>query len=332
MLASMKVLYGRIGGQFSVGNASTPTPGSSEVRVKVRAAAFNYVDQMLLAGTYDNVPGGPEGAGPYIAGLEYAGEVAEIGSNAQGWAVGDRVCGMAPGAFAEYVTAEASTLVPLPDEIAWCDAAALFIAISIANDALLKRGDFTSGDSILVTGGSSGVGSMAIQLAKVYGASTVLATTRSSEKGKRLRQLGADAVVVTGKDELESAVLEATEGKGVDLVIDTLGGEVLSSTVLATRIGGTIVSLGASAGNATAFNVLDLTVRLLSIRGSAFDSRPYEDRVAITASAAELFPRAVAGEIRPVIDSVHRFPHDAAAAIARLSAPDHVGKVVFEMV
>ncbi|MEU6662110.1 zinc-binding dehydrogenase [Streptomyces sp. NPDC046821] len=331
MTTTMNVLHGRIGGEFSLGEAEVPTPAHGQVRVRIRAAAFNYVDQMMLAGVYDNVPGGPEGPAPYVAGVEFTGEVDAIGPAVQGRAVGDRVVGMAPGAFAEYIVIDAGNLAALPDAVGWTDAAALQIALCISHDALVTRGGMQEGASVLVNGGTTGIGSLAIQVAKSFGAGTVLATTRKAGKKDALRGLGADHVIATDEEDLTQAVLNATGGQGADLVLDALGGSAFSAAIPATRVGGKILCLGTVAGAEPSLNLATVAVRLITIIGSAFDSRPVDDRMAITSSVAALFPYVLDGRIRPVIDSIHSFPGQATEAIARLSAHDAVGKIVFEM-
>lgn len=143
MTESMHVLNGQIRGAFHASRAEVPTAGEGEVRVRVRAAGFNNVDRMLLADTYDNLPDGPTGNAPYIAGLEFSGVVESLGEGVEGLELGDRVMGFGHGAFAEYIVVAPNQLIPLPQEIGFADAAALRVALSIAHDALTERVDLT---------------------------------------------------------------------------------------------------------------------------------------------------------------------------------------------
>lgn len=330
----MSALCGRAGSaSFTVERVEVPIPGPGQVRIKVRAAAFNHVDQWVLAGTYRGAPGSPTDDRPYIAGIEYVGEVDALGPDVDGARVGDRVLTVLAkiGSFADYAVIDAANLVPLPAELGWTDAAALRVGLVIGRDALIERAGFEPGRSVLVLGGTSGMGSMTVQLAKAFGASLVLATTRSAAKKERLADLGVDVVIATDEDDLTQTVLDATGGDGVDIVIDYIGGTTLSDALAATRVRGTVVLIGSVSDRESTLSLGTIASRLLRIVGTAYDARTPAERRAIADRLPELLTLVLDGRVRPVVDSVHRFPEECQQAFERLTSGDTVGKVILEM-
>lgn len=328
MTTTMLALMGGAGPEWEAREVDVPTPGPGQVLVRVRAAALNRADLYMLEGTYN-----PRAVAVdrYPAGFELAGEVAELGADVDGIAVGDRVMGVTIGAFAPYALVDPRHVLPVPGSLGWADAAALPVGLSTEHDALVTQGGFASGGSVLVVGATSGIGLVGVQLAKALGASLVVGTTTSDAKAPSLRALGADVVANTRSEKLVDLVHGATGGVGVDVVLDHVGGALFADLLAATRVGGTIVNIGRLAGRQSSIDLDQLSFRRLRVQGTTFSVRtPEEVGDVYAALVPEVLAAVADGRVRPVVDSVFGF--DAALEAARrLRANEAVGKIVVEM-
>ncbi len=324
----MRVLLGGAGEDWVLDEAPVPQPATGQVQVRVRAAAANRADLLMLEGSYN--PGGAIVA-TYTAGLEFAGEVSSLGDGVTGVEVGDRVMGAMLGAFADHMVLDHRLLIPVPDGLSWTDAAGLPVGLTTEHDALVTQSDFVAGQSVLVTGGTSGVGMVGIQMAKALGASQVLATTTSATKADALRAVGADVVIDTSAESLTEAVLAATGGAGVDVVLDHVGGGLFGQLPAATKVQGTIINIGRLAGPAGSIDLDQLCYRRLRVLGTTFSIRTDEERGQVAAAlAADVLPAVTDGRIRPIVDEVIPFA-DATRAADLLRTNAVTGKVVLDL-
>lgn len=324
----MPALLGGGAPDWVLEQVEVPEPGPGQVLVRVRAAGVNRADLYMLEGSYT---AGTAITSTFIAGLELAGEVAGLGPGVTGFEIGDRVMGTTLGAFAPYALADHRHLVPVPDGLAWSQAAALPVGLTTEHDALVTQAGCTAGDKVLIVGATSGVGVIGVQLAKALGASVVIATTTSASKADALRAVGADVVVNTATDDLADAVKAATEGAGADIVLDHIGGEQFADLLAATRVQGTIVNIGRLAGPKATIDLDQLAFKRLRLQGTTFSIRTNEERGEVAAAlVAHVLPAVAAGRIRPVVDRV--FPLDQAQEAADLlRANAVVGKLVLSM-
>ncbi|WP_211221753.1 quinone oxidoreductase family protein [Granulicoccus phenolivorans] len=267
--------------------------------IRNRASATNNADLPMLDEA-DPTTGGH--GREFVAGFEYAGEIAAVGAGVERWQVGDPVLGTFPGAFADYLVADARFVQRRPVGLAPEIACALPTALLTEFGALRVAG-FAAGKSVLITGASTGIGLIGVQLAKVLGASQVIATTRTAAKTDLLTGLGADVVIVTADQDLPEAVLEATDGKGADVVLDHIAGQTFAQCLPATAEDGHVVNIGRLAGPASNIDLDALSYRHLTVHGVSFGfSRDWETVPILQAEEAEVLPAVAAGKIRPVID------------------------------
>jgi NADPH:quinone reductase-like Zn-dependent oxidoreductase len=282
----------------------------------------------MRQGAYN--PGGTAG-NVFTAGLELAGEVEAVGPNVTAVAVGDRVMAASAGAFASFALVDHRHAMPVPRSLDWTDAAALPVGLSTEHDALVTQGGFTAGDRVLITGASSGVGMLGVQLARALGAALVIATTTSEAKRGALAATGADVVVDTETEKLPEVVKNATGGAGVDVVVDHVGGPRFAELLPATRIRGTIVNVGRLAGRRSTIGLDQLSFRRLRVQGTTFSVRTAEERADVYAAlCADVLPAVADGGVRPIVDRVVPFD-EAQRAADRMRSNRAVGKIVLEM-
>ena len=262
--------------------------------------------------------------------MEFSGRVAAVGDRVARWSVGDEVMAIvAGGAYAAQVAVHERQLMAVPAGVDVADAAAIPEVGITAHDALVVQGGLRPGGWALVHAGASGVGSMAIQIVRAMGARVV--TTTSAGKVDAVRALGADRVVDYGSEDFVEAVSEATAGRGVDAVLDVVGGDYLMRNVAAIRVGGTIVQVGVMGGGSTEINLGLLLPKRAHLVGTVLRPRPLEEKVAASARfAAEVIPAIESGAVRPVID--RRFAlADIADAHRYLETNANVGKVLIDL-
>ena len=303
-----------------------PVPGPSEVLVRVRAAGVNRPDVMQRKGQYPPPPGAPD-----IPGLEIAGEVVGIGSKVTLWKLGDKICALVSGGgYAEYCVTDEATALPVPKGFSLVEAAALPETFMTVWHNVFERGALKPGETLLVHGGSSGIGTTAIMLAKTFGA-RVIATAGSPEKCEACRKLGADVAIDYNKEDFVAVTKEATGNKGVELILDMIGGDYVDRNFEAAAVEGRIVQIATQKGAKVTADLRRLMLKRLTHTGSTLRARPVADKAAIArALEAKVWPLLEAGKIRPVIDST--FPlADASDAHARMETSLHIGKIMLEV-
>ncbi len=283
-----------------------PVPGPGELLLDVAAAGVNRADVLQRQGHYPPPPGAP--AWP---GLEAAGVVAAVGAGVTGWSVGDRAAALLPGGgYAERVVATAALCLPVPDVLDVVEAAALPEALATVWSTL-RAARFGGADTLLVRGGSGGVGSIAVQVGHALG-HRVLATAGGPERCERVRALGADVVVDHRLADVAGRVRDATDGRGVDVVLDVLGAGGLAENLAALADDGRLAIIGLQQGRRAELDLGLLLERRATVLATALRSRPLAQKAAIVADVAEhLWPLVVSGAIRPVVHE--RVPLDQAA-------------------
>lgn len=324
MTDTMRALLLGRGPEWEIAELPIPQPGPGQVLVRNRASASNNADIPMLAAA-DPTSGGH--GRESIAGYEYAGEIAAVGPDAGGWRTGDPVMGTYPEAFAEYLVVDHRFVLPRPGGLAPQQACALPTALLTEFGALGVAG-FRAGRSVLITGATTGIGLVGVQIAKTLGASRVIATTRSDDKRELLASLGADTVIVTGREDLAEAALAATDGDGVDVVLDHVAGQTFAQCLPATAHDGHVVNIGRLAGPASTIDLDALSYRHLTVHGVSFGfSRDWETVPILDALRDEVLPAVARGEIAPIVDRVVDLD-GAAAGAARLRSGEAVGKLV----
>jgi NADPH:quinone reductase len=327
-MASMRALVGGAGPDWEEREVDIPAPAPGQVLIRVHAAGLNRADLYMLDGSYN--PNSKTSA-VFTAGLELAGEIAALGDGVSGVRGGDRVCGAGLGAFADYALLDARHVILVPPSLSWTDAAALPVGIATEHDALITQGGFSSGQSVLVIGGTTAIGLIAIQMAKALGASLVAATTTSTTKTSALIAAGADLAINTSTDGLAEAVLAATSGIGVDLVLDHIGAQLFADALAATRVGGTVVNIGRLGGPESTIDLNNLSFRRLRVFGTTFSVRTPDELAAVCAAVRpEVMPAVADGRIRPVVDRVFAF-EDAKKAADYLRTNQALGKLVLRI-
>ncbi|WP_445370916.1 NAD(P)H-quinone oxidoreductase [Methylomonas sp. HW2-6] len=303
-----------------------PSPRENQILIHTKAAGINRPDLVQRQGLYPP----PPDASP-ILGLEVAGTVAEIGSAVTGFSVGDPVCALVTGGgYAEYCLASACCSLPIPREFSFIEAAALPETFFTVWSNVFDRAGLRAGESLLVHGGSSGIGTTAIQLAKAFG-SRVVTTAGSDEKCRRCLELGADLAVNYRQQDFVEAVLDFTGGKGVDVILDMVGGDYLPRNLKSLAIDGRLLQIGIQRGGKAEINLAALLMKRLTLAGSTLRSRSDEFKANIAGQLRDkVWPLLESGQIKPVIDSV--FPLAEADRAHRLmESSQHIGKIILEL-
>ena len=303
-----------------------PRPGEGEILIRVRAAGVNRPDVQQRKGLYP----APAGASD-LPGLEVAGEVAAVGAGVARWHGGDQVCALTPGGgYAEYVTVHASNALPMPAGFTFTEAAALPENYFTVWHNVFQRGGLKNGETLLVHGGSSGIGTTAIQLASAFGAQ-VIATAGSAEKCAACVKLGADRAVNYKEEDFVQAVKGATEGKGADVILDMVGGDYVMRNYHAAAIEGRIVQIATQMGAVASADFARLMVKRLTHTGSTLRPRSVEFKGEIAAALeAKVWPMLATRKIAPVMDMI--FPlTEAWRAHERMEEGDHIGKIMLDV-
>ncbi|WP_044559250.1 NAD(P)H-quinone oxidoreductase [Azospirillum sp. B4] len=301
----------------------TPQPGPGEVLIRVAAAGVNRPDCLQRAGHYPPPPGASD-----LPGLEVAGTVAAVGEGVAGWAVGDAVCALVNGGgYADHAVAPAGQCLPVPAGFSMVEAAALPETFFTVWTNVFDRGRLTAGESFLVHGGTSGIGTTAIQLAKAFGA-RVFATAGGPDKAKACEAIGAERGIDYKAEDFVAVVKQATDGRGVDVILDMVGGDYLPRNIDALADQGRHVSIAFLRGAKATLNMVPVMAKRLVLTGSTLRPRTAAEKAAIAASLREkVWPLLARGAIRPVIHQT--FPlEEAAAAHALMESSQHVGKIV----
>ena len=299
-----------------------PTPGDGEILVKVAAAGVNRPDVMQRMGLYPPPPGAPD-----IPGLEIAGEVVALGANVKRWKLGDRVMALVVGGgYAEYCLAHESHALPVGN-LSMIEAAAIPETFFTVWHNTFERGGLKRGETLLIHGGSSGIGTAAIQLAKAFGA-RVITTAGSPEKCDACRKLGADVAVNYKTEDFVSATKTATGDKGAEVIVDMVGGDYIARNYEAAAVEGRIVQIAFQGSPKATVDFRRIMLKRLHHTGSTLRSRSITDKGAIArAVETNVLPLIAAGKVKPVIYKT--FPLDAAsAAHALMETSAHIGKIV----
>ncbi len=302
-----------------------PTPGEGEILVKVAAAGVNRPDVMQRKGLYPPPPGAPD-----IPGLEIAGEVAALGAGVTRWKLGDRVMALVSGGgYGEYCLAQGSHALPLAG-LSLVEAAAIPETLLTVWHNVFERGGLKSGETLLVHGGSSGIGTTAIQLAKALGA-RVITTAGSDEKCEACRKLGADLAVNYKRQDFVAETKTFTDGKGANVILDMVGGDYIPRNYEAASVEGRIVQIAFMGSPKAEVNFMRLMLKRLHHTGSTLRSRSNADKGAITRAVEQhALPLIAAGKLKPVIYKT--FPlKEAAAAHSLMESSAHIGKIVLEI-
>ncbi len=305
------------------GRRPVPVPGAGEVLIEVAAAGVNRPDVLQRQGGYAPPPGASD-----IPGLEIAGKIVAAGDGAGAWKVGDSVCALvAGGGYAEYCTAPAPQCLPVPGKLDLIHAAALPETFFTVWTNVFDRGRLQRGETFLVHGGSSGIGTTAIQLAHAFGA-RVIATAGSDEKCDACRKLGADVAVNYRTEDFAAKVMEATEGKGADVILDMVGGDYIPKNLKCLAVEGRLVQIAFLKGSTAEINLLPLMMKRQTLTGSTLRPRSVAQKAEIAQSLREkVWPLLESGKIAPVIHKT--FPLAQAADAHRLmESSAHVGKIV----
>ena len=299
-----------------------PTPGEGELLIRVRAAGVNRPDVMQRKGLYPPPPGAPD-----IPGLEIAGEIAALGPAIKRWKEGDRVMALVVGGgYAEYCLAYALHTMPV-STLPLIDAAAVPETTFTVWHNVFERGGLKEGETLLVHGGSSGIGTTAIQLAKQFGAK-VFVTAGSEDKCEACRQLGADLAINYKNDDFVAAVKKATDGKGADVILDMVGGDYIERNYEAAAVEGRIVQIAFQGSPKATVDFRRIMLKRLHHTGSTLRSRSVADKGAIARAVEDkVLPLLAAGKVKPIVYKT--FPmREAAAAHALMESSAHIGKIV----
>jgi putative PIG3 family NAD(P)H quinone oxidoreductase len=301
----------------------TPTIGAAEVLIRVAAAGVNRPDVLQRQGRYPPPPGTTD-----IPGLEVAGVVEAIGPGVHDWRPGDPVCALVSGGgYAEYCAAPAPQCLPIPAGMDVAHAAAIPETTFTVWTNVFERGRLVRGESILVHGGSSGIGTTAIQLARAFGA-RVFATAGSADKCRACESLGADRAINYREADFVAAVKEATGGRGVDVVLDMVGGDYLQRNIEVLGMDGRLVMIGRQRGEKSELDVMPILRRRLTLTGSTLRARSVAEKGALAQAVRQhVWPLFESGAVRPIVHQT--FPlRDAAAAHRVMESSAHIGKLV----
>jgi NADPH:quinone reductase len=302
---------------------SVPVPGPAEILVKVAAAGVNRPDVAQRSGSYPPPPGASD-----LPGLEIAGEVVAVGSEAKKHKIGDRVMSLvAGGGYAQYCVAQDAQAMTVPPALSMIEAGALAETLMTVWHNVFERGGLKAGETLLIHGGSSGIGTMAIQLAKAFGAKAIV-TVGSTEKADACLKLGADHAINYKTQDFVAEVKTITGGKGVELILDMVGGEYVDRNYDAAAVDGRIVQIALLGGGKATINVGKIMVKRLQHTGSTLRPRSNADKAAMVAAIeAKVMPLIRDGRIKPLMDS--SFPLEKAAdAHRRMETSEHIGKIV----
>ena len=315
-----------------VADVPEPQTGPSQVKIKVRACGLNRADAIVAMGETHGGTGGPG----TVIGLEFAGEIVDVGEevNRSGGShkVGDPVMCSGGGGWAEYAVADWGRALPLPDDsMTWTRAATLPVGLMTMHNAIVTAGELRKGEAILIQGASSGVGLIGLQMARLKGAGLVVGSSTDPERRERLKDFGADLVIDSRDPDWVNQVRKATEGQGVDLIVDQVSGYTVNSNLAATRVLGRIVNVGRLGGKSSDFNCDLHALRRIRYIGVTFRTRTVDEvRDVIRTMKEDLWGSVKKGCFGLPID--REFPlEDAPAAVAHMCDNQHFGKIVLNL-
>lgn len=303
-----------------------PKPQNTQVRVRVKSVGLNRADLLQVAGLYPP----PAGYSPNIPGLEFAGEINDIGSDVTNWNVGDRVFGIVAGeSQAEFLVTDESLLARIPDNLTFADAAAVPEAFITAHDAIDTLGGLTAGSTLLIHAVGSGVGLAGLQIGKAMGAS-VIGTSRTDEKLDKCARFGLDLAIATPEPVFADAVLEKTGRRGVDVILDLVGAAYFEQNLASLATKGRLILVGLTSGRTAEFNLGIALQKRATIIGTTLRGRSNAEKADATQRFAEdVLPLLASGTVVPNVDRVYPVD-DAVAAYNYLKSNESFGKVVLE--
>ena len=318
------VVAGPEGPTLELATVPVPTPSPTQVLIRVSASGLNRADLRRTQAHF-------KVSGPVVAGLEVAGEIIECGEEAAGLQVGDKVAAMAPGGYAEYAVAEDVSAIKVPAGMPPEQAAALATWYMTAHDAMVTAGKFRRGDAVLVTAAASGIGIATAQIARAMGAGVLIGSVRSPKDHSGFSRLGWDAVSAGAPEDIRACVAAATDGRGAEVVIDTVGSGILDALMDATALGGRIVSVGRMGGFHDQIDLDKLALRRISLIGVTFRTRDRAQKAAVRdAMMRDLWRLLESGAIEPPVDRIFALK-EALAAQEHMTANKHFGKVVLKV-
>ena len=303
-----------------------PSPGEGEILVKVAAAGVNRPDVMQRQGHYPPPKGATE-----IPGLEIAGDVVEVGPGVTRWNRGDKVMSLvAGGGYAQYCIAQDAQAMAVPPSFSIEEAGATPETLMTVWHNVFERGKLAAGETLLVHGGSSGIGTTAIQLGKAFGA-RVIVTAGTAEKCNACRKLGADLAINYNTEDFVALSKHATQGRGVELILDMVGGDYIARNYEAAAVEGRIVQIAFLASSRVTLDLMRLMLKRLTHTGSTLRARAVADKAAIARAVEKnVLPLLASGRVKPLIDST--FPlKQASVAHARMESGKHIGKIVLTL-
>ena len=311
-----------------VQNVETPKPKENEVLIKVFACGLNRADLVVADGGAHGASGGPG----TIVGMEFSGEVIELGSNVKDYSIGDRVMCSGSSAWAEYAVADHGRVIKIPNNnMDYLKASTYPIALATMHNAIITSGNFAQGQCVLIQGASSGVGLMGLQISKYLGAKLVIGTSTKPDKFEKLKSYGADLVLNSKNTDWVDQVLSATDNQGVDLIIDQLSGYTVNQNMMATKIKGKIVNVGRLAGGTTEFNCDLHALRRINYEGVTFRTRSIQEIRDIYSNMWNDFEKlVVSGELSLPIEKVFDF-NDVGKALDYMRENQHFGKLVLKL-
>ena len=306
-----------------IGTRPVPVPGSGEVLIRVAAAGVNRADTMQRKGNYPPPPGASD-----VLGLEVSGTVAAVGQGVSDLAVGDQVCALLTGGgYAEYCLAPAPQCLPIPAGVSLIDAAALPEAYATVWTNVIDRGRLEEGESLLVHGGSSGIGTVAIQLARLFGA-RIFATAGTPAKCAACVELGAERAIDYRAEDFAAVLAEVTGGRGVDLILDMVGGAYLERNLASLAIEGRLVIIALMEGAQAELDLARLMSRRLTVTGATLRARSIAQKAEIMmALRARVWPRLASDELRPIVHATYPLA-EAAEAHRVMESSVHTGKLL----
>ena len=311
------------GGEVEIREAPLPAPAAGEILVRVYAAGLNRGELMVKRSL---VSGAPQQTG-----IEFAGEVAQLGAGATRFRVGDRVMGHWRGGQAEFVALDERLLIAVPARLSWIEAAGWLNVFITAHDAIVTNAGLKAGESILINAASSGIGVAALQIARLLGANPVIGSSRSRAKLQALHQYGMQVGIEAGEGDA-ATIAQATGAKGVDVLIDSVGGPALKRNVESMAVCGRIVSVGRLAGNTGELDLDALALKRVKLIGVTFRTRSKEQRIAcVQRCQADLWQALADGVLQPVVHRSFRMA-DVKAAHESMETNQHIGKLVIEII
>lgn len=327
-MKAMVIVSGEQGGTLELRDVPDPVPGPQEILIRVKATALNRADLAQRQGGY---PAQTSTGGVVIAGLEAAGEIVGLGSDVQGCAVGDRIMAMCGGGYGELITVDHRLAMPVPERLSWEEAATIPVSYMTEHDALITNGRLQAGESVLINAVSSGVGIAALQIAKLFGAQPVFGSSGSPAKLESLQAYGLDRGINYHSEHFADVILDMTDGRGVDIVVDHVGASHLADNMRCMALLGRLVSVGRLGGRRHEIDLDLMALKRLQLIGVTFRTRTLDERIAIAQRCvADLLPAFADGRLRPIIDRV--FPLDEALeAQGYMTSNAHLGKIVLSV-